>query len=151
MSFVNRSGFLSVATLLLATLTLQAQHVQPASPPKPAKYQATLRYRITSARDQHVMLYDALIEHLKGLGFEFDPPLSKRPRTDREDPSKNTIKGVVSSASAAKILQNANVASLLLVPDGVQLPEDSKQLVRVRIELAGGLPPERQRELAEQT
>lgn len=97
------------------------------------------------------MLYDALIEHLKRLGFEFDPPLAKRPRTDREDPSKNTIKGLVSSANAGKILQNFNVASLLLVPEGFRIPEDPKQIVRVRIELPGGLPPDRQRELAEQT
>src|SRR5262245_41571111 len=156
MSCISRSGLFTVATLLLATLTLNvqalhAQHAQPASPPKPAKYQTMLRYRITAARDQHIMLYDALIDHLKSLGFEFDPPLAKRPRTDREDPTKNMIKGTVSAANAGKILDNFNVASLLLIPDGFRLPEDPKQLVRLRIELTNGLPPDRQRELSEQT
>ena len=31
-----------------------------------------LRYDIPAARDQHVVQYDALIAHLKTLGFTFD-------------------------------------------------------------------------------
>jgi hypothetical protein len=48
-------------------------HAQPPQPPPPAKYKVTLRYYIPAPRDQHVMQYDAMIRHLKGLDFEFDP------------------------------------------------------------------------------
>lgn len=126
-------------------------HAQPAAPPAPARFQATLRYQIRSARDLHVMQYDALVEHLKALQFEFQPPLAQRPRTDREDPSKNILQGLVPSANALKVLHNFNVASILLSPEGFKLPADSKAPVRIRIELAGGIPLDRQRELGDQT
>src|SRR5436190_418929 len=82
------------AFLLLATPTSVAQPPAPAAPPK---YQVVLRYRIAAARDQHVVQYDAMIVHLRKLGFEFEPPLHQNPQTDREDRSKNYLKGKIAS------------------------------------------------------
>src|SRR2546426_256569 len=79
--------------LLVGTAVVPAQ--LPKQPALPAKYRAILRYHIPAPRDQHVMQYDAMIEHLEKVGFEFDPPLAKRPDTDREDRSKNRMEGFI--------------------------------------------------------
>src|SRR5579863_8174059 len=76
---------------------------QPPAPPPPASYQIILRYDITAARDQHVVQYDALIEHLKRLGFAFKPPLDQMPATDREDRSQNHLKGTIASKNLLQI------------------------------------------------
>src|ERR1051325_1483680 len=124
---------------------------QPAAPPPPAKYQVLLRYRILAPRDEHALLYDRLIDHLLRLKFEFLPPLEDRPETDRIDPSKNELRGRVPAASIGKLRDNPNVAGIVLLPENFELaklPPD--QPVRIRVELVGGLPPDRQRQLAEQ-
>ncbi|MCI0681342.1 MAG: S8/S53 family peptidase [Gemmataceae bacterium] len=124
---------------------------QPATPPPPAHYQVVLRYRIVAPRDQHAILYDRLVKHLQGLKFEFQPPLDERPETDRIDPSKNEFRGRLAAAQAPRLRDNLSVAGVLLVPDGFKLPDAADQPVRVRLELAGNLEVDRQRELAEQT
>ncbi len=129
-----------------------AAPAQPAAAPAPAKYQVALRYRILAPRDQHALLYDRLIDHLQRLNFEFVPPLDERPDTDRIDPNKNELRGLIPSANVGKLRDNPNVAAILLLPEKFEvakLPAD--QPVRVRIELVSGLPPDRQRELAEQS
>lgn len=123
---------------------------QPPAPPPPAKYQATLRYAIDAPRDQHVASYDAMVAHLQNLGFEFQPPLAERPKTDREDRTKNTLQGLLPGSKVAEIFENPHIATALLIPEGAKLPDKGEDLVRVRIDLAGGFPPDRQRELAEQ-
>ncbi len=128
-----------------------AQPPAPPAPPAPTHYQVTLRYRIVAPRDQHVIVYDRLVAHLQSLKFEFQPPLDQRPPTDRIDPSKNEFRGRLAAAQVAKLRDNPQVAGLVLVPDGFKLPEANDQPVRVRLELVGGLPADRQRELAEQT
>src|SRR5262245_15596464 len=124
---------------------------QPAAPPSPTHYQVTLRYRIVAPRDQHVLVYDKLVEHCQKLKFEFDPPLSERPPTDRIDPNKNEFRGRLAAANVPRLRDNPNVAGVLLAPDGFKLPEEADKPVRVRLEIVGGLPADRQRELAEQT
>ena len=106
-------------------------------PPLPAKYRAVLRYRIVAPRDIHVARYDAMIEHLQRLDFEFDPPLEQHPKTDREDPFKNQLAGLVPGKNAMQLLQNRSVQSVLLVPEDFKLPEQADQQVHVRLELAG--------------
>ncbi len=123
---------------------------QPATPPPPAKYKVVLRYRIAAPRDHHVAQYDALIAYLKKLDFEFIPPLDEHPQTDREDPSKNLLVGLLPSRYLRAALGGPNVASLLVMPSDYQLPEDAQQPVRVRLELAAGLSADRQRLLADQ-
>src|SRR5262245_54614853 len=97
---------------------------QPAAPPQPTHYQATLRYRILAPRDQHVIVYDRLVEHLKKLKFEFQPPLDQRPATDRIDAGKNEFLGRLPAANVAKLRDNPHVAGVLLVPDGFKLPDE---------------------------
>jgi hypothetical protein len=121
----------------------------PAAPPPPERYHVTLRYRITSPRDQHVAIYDAMIEHLKRQGFEFVPPYETFPKTDREDRSKNTITGTVAADRSLKLLNYPHIEALLLTRPEFKPPAPD-QRVRVRLELASGFPASRQSVLAEQ-
>src|SRR5262245_35128546 len=147
MPMSRRLTLLPVLSLLLCVGAAQAQ---PALPKPPDKYKALIRYRIIAPRDPHVAMYDALIAHLKGLGFEFIPPLEKHRKTDREDPSKDRLVGLVPSSKALAMLNNPNVAGLVLMPEKLELPEDPDAPLRVRLELTSGLTPDRQRELADQ-
>jgi hypothetical protein len=145
---VHHSLLFAAAFLIPATM---ARAAQPPAPPAPAKYQVVLRYRIAAARDQHVLLYDAMVDHLRGLGFAFNPPLDKAPDTDRENRFKNYLKGTIASDKFRNILVNPSVASVLVLPEDYEYPpQDLDKLVRIRVELAGGLSSDRQRELAEQ-
>lgn len=145
-------AFVFTATLVLFGLGRSTRApAQPAPPAPPTHYQVTLRYRIMAPRDQHVLVYDKLVEHLQKLKFEFEPPLAERPDTDRIDPGKNEFRGRLAAANVAKLRDNRHVAGVLLVPDGFKLPDEADKAVRVRLELTGGLPADRQRDLAEQT
>ncbi len=146
---IARLFFGALGLILLARAEATAAELP--GPPPPPRYQIVLRYRIAAARDQHVVQYDALIAHLKALDFEFDSPLDKNPETDREDRSKNTLRGTVPSDQVLKILRNPNVASVLVLPVEFEYPpKDLDAVVRIHLELAGGFGVERQRELAEQ-
>jgi hypothetical protein len=127
---------------------------QPPEPTLPDKYSVKLRYYIPAPRDQHVAQYDAMIRHLQRLKFEFVPPLEELPEENREDPGKNYITGVISSANARDILIAMSVQSVQLIPFApveFKLPKDGDEPVLVRLELGGKLNPDRQRELANQT
>jgi hypothetical protein len=138
---------LGVATVLLFATAVQPQ---PANPPPPAKFKVALRYDIRAQRDQHVALYKAMVTHLDKIGFEFQPKLKPFPNTDYEDPNKNLLTGLIAPANALECLRNPSVAALLLMPADWKRPEDPSEPVRVRLELSGGLPESRQRELANQ-
>lgn len=141
------------ATILLLFACAAPAMAQPPAPPLPAKYKVALRYHIPAPRDQHVLQYDALIRHLQRLEFEFEPPLEKHADTDREDRSKNYLHGIIKSANALKLLDASVVQSILLLPyapDEFKLPDEPNDPVSVRLELAGNLTADRQRELANQ-
>lgn len=146
MSAVHASLLGWLALLVCACETA----AQPARPAPPEKQKVLLRYQIVAPRDLHVVLYDALIEHLKDLEFNFNPPLDTRPDTDREDPTKNRLEGIVPTRNLLKILRNPNVASLLVLPEKYKAPDDANEAVRVRLELASGFQATAQRELARQ-
>jgi hypothetical protein len=123
----------------------------PKQPRPPAKYRALLRYDIPTPRDPHVAQYDAMIDFLKRLGFEFDPPLDQRPETDREDRSKNRMKGWIAPARALQLLDNVSIASVMLIPNDFKLDDAAPdQPVWIRLQLPSGLATDRQRELYEQ-
>lgn len=122
----------------------------PAAPAPPAKYKVLLRYHIPAVRDQHVQHYDALVEYLKSLNFEFDPPLDKRSETDREDATKNLMAGLIAPVKLFDLFGNPSVAGLLIMPVDHVLPEQPEQPVLVRLELASGLAPDRQMVLTNQ-
>ena len=139
--------------ILLGIGLTTTAHAQPAGPPPPAKYKVTLRYYIPAARDQHVMQYDAMKKHIESLKFEFDE-LPKYVETDREDRSKNYMYGAIAADKALKLLEPAVVQSILLVPEDFKLPalpEGANDPVTVRLEIAGNLTADRQRELTNQT
>lgn len=142
---------LAFVVLLAAAPRLAAQSLPP-QPPPPKQFRAVVRYDIVAPRDTHVRLYDELVADLRELGFTFEPPLEKRPPTDREDPTKNLFVGTIEPGKALRILQEQTIASLLLIPeDGAfKLPDDPAEPVHVRLQLAGSLALDRQRELSEQ-
>jgi hypothetical protein len=139
--------------ILLGIFLGTTAHGQPPAPPPPGKYKVTLRYYIPAPRDQHVIQYRAVIKHLESLKFEFDS-LVKRADTDLEDRTKNYLYGAIVSDKALKLLEPMVVQSILLVPEEFKLPElpdGADAPVMVRLELAGNLKADRQRELANQT
>jgi hypothetical protein len=133
----------------LAPAVAQGQP-RPAFPAPPPKYRALVRYTIDAPRDQHVAQYDALVRHLLKLGFEFEPPLEDRPPTDREDPTKDILEGLVPSANILKILDSPYAASVLLARPDVKRPEKAKDPVRVQLELVSGYPTSQQLALVSQ-
>jgi hypothetical protein len=149
---MRQSVRLCSIVLLFGFITLPASaQGRPKQPRPPDKYRVVLRYDIPAPRDPHVAQYDAMIEHLQKLDFEFDPPLDKRPETDREDRSKNRMKGIIAPAKALRLLDNLSIASVLLIPDDLKLDDAAPdQPAYVRIELVSGLATDRQRELYEQ-
>jgi hypothetical protein len=145
---VTRLGF-AVLALLFATSAVPGQ--LPKQPKPPDRYRVSLRYDIPAPRDQHVEQYDAMVAHLQKLGFAFDPPLEKRPDTDREDRSKNRMNGFIDPARSLSLLGNVSIASMLLIPDDFKLADaPPEQPVFVRLELTSGLSTDRQRELFDQ-
>ena len=95
-----------------------------------------------------------MIEHLKRLAFEFDPPLAKHADTDREDRTKNYLEGMIDAKKAMLLLDHPVVQTILLIPfapEEFKLPDGPDDPVMVRLELGGNLPADRQRELANQT
>jgi hypothetical protein len=151
MTPARKIGYTLFAATVLATFAgALASRAQPLSPPPPGKYRVLLRYEINAPRDPHVMQYDAMIAHLISIGFEFIPPLEKHADTDREDPSKNELTGLLPSGKVLDIFGNRHIVSAVLVPADYKLPDVANQPVGVRLELAPGLGAARTRELADQ-
>src|SRR5262249_20897372 len=153
--FISRTRGSSVrpAVAILVGLHLlcsgSSAWAQPATPKPPDKYKVLLRYRIIAPRDPHVAAYDALVKHLESLDFKFLPPYDDRPKTDREDSSKDRFEGLVPSAKTLDILRNTSVQSLVLIPEKFEMPEDPDRPVRVQIELGGSMDGDRAQEFAE--
>ncbi len=146
-----RCVHVSGLVLVCAVMTLSGRAPgQPAAPPTPAKYRVQLRYEINAPRDPHVAFYDAMIQHLQALGFEFTPPLDRHPDTDREDPNKNQIVGLLPSGNVLNLFRNPSVAAVLLMPADYKVPDAPDKLVGVRLQLAPGLTGGRTLELAQQ-
>src|SRR6516165_6517301 len=134
-SFMARRWIIPAILILSGLLSAWAVD-PPAGPAPPAKYFVKLRYVINAPRDPHVMQYDALIRHLRSLNFEFIPPLEQHPETDREDPGKNRLEGLVPADKILDLLKNKSVASVLLLPAETKDKELPDQ-VRVMLGLLG--------------
>lgn len=143
------SGLISFL-LTIPVLAQTATDPRPKSPPAPAKYQVTLRYRIPSSRVLHVREYDRLIADLKKLDFEFDPPLEESPDSDREDLSKNYLKGLMPSRHLRALMTHPAVANILIASEATKVPESPDVDVRVRLELASAFDTKEQRDLGDQ-
>jgi hypothetical protein len=122
----------------------------PPAPPAPATYDVTVRYRIVAFQNERVAQFNAMMKELAARGFQRDP--NEEPAIDEAADARATrLHGTVSATQVRSLLLERHVRALLLVPAGEKLPEDANQPVRVNIELAAGLPPERQRLLHAQT
>ncbi|MGF1582966.1 MAG: S8/S53 family peptidase [Gemmataceae bacterium] len=141
-------AFLSVRSTTASAQTSEAP--RPTRPPVPTKYFTTFRYRITSSRDQHVAQFDKMVRALKGVGFQFEPPLSDLPNTIREDQAIDTLTGYISGEKALQLLQIPRIASVRLRPADFPLPGDPAKRVMVELDLAWGFAPEQQREFLDQ-
>lgn len=122
---------------------LAAQVVEPRPP---AEYDVELRYRIRAPRNERVRQYLEMIRALDAAGFERAASESD----DATDPNAERLSGRLPSTSVERVLAEPHVRTLLLTPAGVALP-DGDARVPVRIDIASGLAPDRQRLLAEQT
>jgi hypothetical protein len=116
------------------------------APAAPKEYQVKLRYNIDAARDQHILQYDAMMKHLKSIGFKSEPG----PLSDREDTSKNYLTGTIEPANASKLLRNDNIMAILLMPPKYVLPVQKTDMVKIQLQLVSNLGRERQRVLSDQ-
>src|SRR5262249_60640826 len=67
------------------------------------------------------------------------------------NPNATRLRGTIPSDRVQQILLERHIRSLLLVPHGTKVPADKTQPVRVDLQLASGMSPDRQRLLADQT
>ncbi len=120
--------------------------VQTAGAAPPERYDVQLRYRINASRNQRISQFLAMTRYLEGLGFNKNPG----EETEAEDPTETRMTGSISASAARKLLSEPHVRALLLIPAGYALPKDAKALVKVQLDLASGLPADRQRVLEDQ-
>jgi hypothetical protein len=112
----------------------------------PARYDVELRYRINASRNQRIAQFLAMTRDLESLGFKKNPG----EESEAEDPTETRMTGSIDAANARKLLDEPHVKALLLVPAGYVLPQEAKAPVKVHLDLASGLPADRQRSLEDQ-
>lgn len=132
----------------LTTLTGATLAAIPAPPP-PEVYDVRVRYRIDAFRRERVAQYFEMMRYLQAQGFRRDPDEDVS-ETEPEDVAHVVLRGTVPAKKARLLLGERHVKSLVLTPQGAMLPA-MNELVRVDLQLATGLPPDRQRLLHEQT
>jgi hypothetical protein len=120
--------------------------VQTGGAAPPERYDVQLRYRINASRNQRISQFLAMTRYLESLGFNKNPG----EETEAEDPTETQMTGSISAGPARKLLSEPHVRSLLWVPAGYALPRDAKSPVKVQLDLASGLPADRQRLLEDQ-
>lgn len=136
----------SAIGLVLALLAGAAPADVPAAPPPPARYRVEIAYRIYAGGAQRVRQFRAMLRYLRSVGFDPDPVTPE----EVADPTATRLGGTVPSNRASDLLEEPHVQSILLLPAGYRLPEDPNAPVKVRLTLASGLSPDRQRVLADQ-
>lgn len=134
------SRLLWVALFAVAT-TLPAS-AQVAYPKPPDEYAVTLRYRIRATGDQRIVPFEAMVKHLRAVGFKHSD--EKRFLLDELDPAAELATGTLPSSAVGKLFDDPNIKTVVLVPAGSKQLDDPAKAVPVRIELAGGLPKEEQ-------
>src|SRR5262249_28757801 len=136
------------AVALGAGFAASSVTAQVKGPAAPASYDATIRYRIRADRDGRILQYRAMEKNLADAGFKpSDPDAGK---TAQFDPAAELITGTVTGATAAKLLVDPRVQTILLMPTGSKLPDDAAAPVQVRLTLSGNLAPTEQRLLHDQ-
>src|SRR5262249_29766434 len=140
---VRRVPWLVCAAGLWLSSSIYAQVTQPA-PPK--EYDVEIRYRLRAPQPGWFDLFDRMLAELKTAGFRRNP----RPAEEPEDPESDRLFGVVPSDTAPKLILHPNIRTILLAPRGWQAPAEADKRVKVSLELATGLPKDRQHALFDQ-
>jgi hypothetical protein len=135
-------------SLLWGDQTLSA--AAPSAPPPPESYDVQISYRINAFRNERLTQYYEMMDSLKKVGFRRDPA-EVVPENEPEDTARTRLRGTIPSQRVRDLLSERHIKTLLLVPHGAKLPEDDTQLVRVDLELTGGLNPQGQYQLWDQT
>jgi hypothetical protein len=144
---IHAKRLLRISVLVLLTASWPARGDFPAPPP-PKEYEVQIRYQIYASRNERIAQFQDMVRYLESIGFH------KRPAPDPEaellDPNQTRMSGTIASGQVPQIFLDRRVKSLLLVPAGFKLPEDLQKPVKVQLQLAAGLPLDRQRLLADQ-
>ncbi len=115
----------------------------PLAPAAPERYDVVIRYRIDAPRDERLRRYFRLVEDLTAAGF-VRSPADVPSQIEPEDARHTRFRGTLARSAVARVLEQADVRAVLLVPVGKDLPAEE---VRVELRLVGGLPNRQQRDL----
>lgn len=113
-------------------------------PAPPAHYDVTLRFLLRLQLPAWYDRFDEMLADLQKLGFERTNP----PSEGIEDPNNDRLDGRIASGQARRLLSYQSVQTILLKPQGFRA--EAGQPVKIRIELAAGLPGEQQQLLHRQ-
>jgi hypothetical protein len=137
------------ATLLTVVVWPSLGQAQVVYPEAPEKYEVQLRYRIRADRDERIRQYRALKMHLKAISFE--ETIREDGDLDIFDPTAEMLSGSISSANLTKLFDDPRIITVVARPTTLNLPEDGKKPVAVRMRLSAGLARNEERALHEQT
>src|SRR5262249_44255486 len=141
--FVRRTRWLALAALLFVSPSIYGQVTYPA-PPK--EYDVEIRFRLRAPLPGWFDLFDQMLADLKRVGFQ----RNARPAEEPEDPDNDRLYGIIAPENARKLLLHPNVKTILLSPRGWKPPAEPDKRVKVILELATGLPKDRQHVLSDQ-
>ncbi len=139
----HRLGLVVASSALL--VSSEGRAAEPLRPAAPKEYTVQLRYRIQADQVERLRQFYSLVSFLEKQGFRKDPGSD----TEAEDAGENRMTGAIAGPRARALLLDPRVKALLLLPTGYQVPAEGP--VKVQIDLATGLPPDRQLLLEEQS
>lgn len=136
----------AVAAFAAAGPTAVGQVVEP---PRPEKYDAHVRYRIRTDRDERIRQFRAMSAFLDKVGFVANP--KEDADLDILDPGAEMLVGTIAGPAGPRLLDDPRVQTVLLLPAGYAVPDDAAKPVAVRLTLASGFARPEQRVFHEQT
>src|SRR5438132_1008527 len=138
-----RALFLFFSSVFLLPAPSVAQVL---SPPPPREYKVEIRFQIRSVGAIRVARFREMVRYLESLGFKKDPGTEN----EADAPDVTRMTGTIAANRARELLRERHVQAILLVPSEIDLSAEGDKPVKVQLELARGLPLERQRLLREQ-
>lgn len=133
-------------TIGIWILLLAPASAQVIEPPPPAQYDVQLRYRIRATRNERIRQFLELSRALEAAGFTRGPIEPD----EVADPNAERMSGSIAADKLPRLLNEPRVRKLLIAPAGFKLP-DGDEPIGLRVQIAGGLAPDRQRLLHQQT
>jgi hypothetical protein len=115
-------------------------------PPPVTSYTVQLRFRIDADRQQRFLLYKELLKNLQAAGFKKSEGL---PGEEFYSDLIKRLTGTIAAADVDKLLRVPRVQSVLLIPDGYELPADAEQPVLADLGLTTWFGSPRQPGVAE--